>query len=375
YGLDGKPVSKTMDRQALRELQDLVAQPYAHLGIQRGKPKSARIADGEDVSAWINRTVAELHRDVGPELEKARADLEAAREQHAKTTKRLEVTQEKLAQVKAEGRDLRGKVATLAKRERTYRQRIEKQQAELLAKSKRIHALEAQVKLPEPTMVDRVTKPAGRVLGIIPTAPEITPTRVYPPRAVEKQMRRAYAQRDDARQERDETIRQKNDEDRSRRRRLDTWHGAAPDPYGRTLRPDSALSGPYVVHYGVTMLDQGDRFTAPPQQASARQVASALYKVGRERGWDHQHFTTPSEDVVREIVSMAAEDDRLDSISFTFKGKKGRGSDGEDPAERILEAAKLAKADAEQRARDAIEVARRPTNSGSNSKRSKGPGM
>lgn len=55
--------------------QDIAAWHFRDLGINRGKSKRARIADGEDPSAFIHRSVRELHHDLPAELDAARKAL------------------------------------------------------------------------------------------------------------------------------------------------------------------------------------------------------------------------------------------------------------------------------------------------------------
>ena len=53
--------------------QDVVARPWADLGIKRGKPKKQRIADGDSWSKIINMSVKELHKTLPEQLARLRA--------------------------------------------------------------------------------------------------------------------------------------------------------------------------------------------------------------------------------------------------------------------------------------------------------------
>jgi len=348
YGLDGKPVSKAMNVPALRELQDVVAEPYADMGIRRGKPKKMRIAEGEDPSTYINRTVGELHRDLPAELEAARArrdlavqEADQAQAEAAELREKLAATQRRLKATEAKLQSAGQATETLRKRAATYKARADKQAA-------RIAALEAQVKLPEPSRIEYVKKPAGRVLGIWPTPAETAKARVYSATKVDKTVRRAYAQRDEAKADHEAEREQRRQLVTRQRKALEPWAVASPKP--STLSLDD-LAGPFSERYGVTLSHQPDRVVVPPQEATPKQIAAALYTAGRDAGWDRQWFDV-SDEVAAEIVRMAGDDGRLDALDFTRQGSRiGQ--------QRMVEAERDRQAEAQEKAREAAQEAMR----------------
>jgi len=64
--LEGQPLSKAHIDYS--ELQEIAGDAVAHIGITRGKKKSARIADKEADSTHINRSVKKLHSDLPNEI-------------------------------------------------------------------------------------------------------------------------------------------------------------------------------------------------------------------------------------------------------------------------------------------------------------------
>jgi len=108
-GLDGKPVSKKLNRVALSEAQDLTAAAYSHLGIVRGKTRLAREADGEDPSTFIHKTLREMHGEIPGQIKEARARRDAA-------VQEAEAARAEAEEAKAEAAALREKLATTQKR-------------------------------------------------------------------------------------------------------------------------------------------------------------------------------------------------------------------------------------------------------------------
>lgn len=73
WNKSGKPNSKIVDPEVAAKLQDIVSEPFSHLGIERGKPKEQRIADGDDPATIIHRSVKRLHQDLPEEIEQKEA--------------------------------------------------------------------------------------------------------------------------------------------------------------------------------------------------------------------------------------------------------------------------------------------------------------
>jgi predicted nucleic acid-binding Zn-ribbon protein len=70
---EGKAVTNKLDRGALKSLQDDAGQVFSAVGLTRGTPKVDRIKNGEPTSAYIHRSVKELHEDLPAEIAKAQA--------------------------------------------------------------------------------------------------------------------------------------------------------------------------------------------------------------------------------------------------------------------------------------------------------------
>ncbi|MBW4046845.1 MAG: hypothetical protein HIU89_02620 [Proteobacteria bacterium] len=94
YNMDGIPMSKAVKIDMAKRLQDLAGAVYQPYGITRGKQKSHRIADGEQLSAWLHRSVRELHDDLPGELEAARQALAAALDKRRKNEDLAQKAQE-----------------------------------------------------------------------------------------------------------------------------------------------------------------------------------------------------------------------------------------------------------------------------------------
>jgi len=154
--LDGRPVSKALNREGTSQMQDVAAQAFEDLGITRGTKKKERQARGEPRSAWVHRKVTELHDDLPKEIAKARAKAE-------KNRRLVEQTQ---AKIDAGNGDL----TKLKKRLKTY----QKREADALAVFE---------KVPEPVEVERITGRTRRAWGLLPDRVEITRTKVYSPKA------------------------------------------------------------------------------------------------------------------------------------------------------------------------------------------------
>lgn len=115
-GHDGRPLSKKGGPGLMSELQDLAAKPWEHLGIERGKRKALRQAEGEPISKWVHRSVQQLHADLPREIAQVQAKAEkyerlaaAAREKlentekaEAKAAKRLSVYERRFAEAQDE---------------------------------------------------------------------------------------------------------------------------------------------------------------------------------------------------------------------------------------------------------------------------------
>lgn len=132
---DGTAVSRAAD---CSKLQDVAAEAWSDLGITRGKRKVQRIADGEPESAWVHRSVRQLHSDLPAEIEQARAARDTAASRLDEMQSRVTETQARLAEVESDA----AKAAKLGKRLDAYEKRLADRQAELVKVEKRLSAAE-----------------------------------------------------------------------------------------------------------------------------------------------------------------------------------------------------------------------------------------
>lgn len=121
YDLNGEPLTKSVKRGALFEIQDIVAEVMGkHApGIERGRPKLARIEAGAKVADTIHRTVKQLHMDLPAELAAKQAEL-------AEASARVDEMRERVEGLEAKA-DLTDKET---KRLETYRKRLTARVAE-----------------------------------------------------------------------------------------------------------------------------------------------------------------------------------------------------------------------------------------------------
>jgi septal ring factor EnvC (AmiA/AmiB activator) len=165
---DGMPLSKTINRQTAKELQDIAGQVYAAHGITRGTPKAERLARGDDLSKIVHRSVTELHRDLPTEisnkqreLDEKRKALEAQRreleELEAKAEKNRRLIAEQNAKLEA-GRVTeelaKKRIETYKKREADAKAKAEKLAKEIAEKESALKLIDKpQPPLPKPEIV------------------------------------------------------------------------------------------------------------------------------------------------------------------------------------------------------------------------------
>ncbi len=73
-----------MARVDYKQLQTLAGEAVEYLGIRRGVSKKKRIADGNDESTYIHRTVRQLHFDLPRELTDRKKKVDGLVERYAK---------------------------------------------------------------------------------------------------------------------------------------------------------------------------------------------------------------------------------------------------------------------------------------------------
>lgn len=124
YDTEGRPLSKTITKHTLADLQDITAAAFARYapGIERGFRVSERAAAGADKHDLRHRSVRELHADLPAELAAAKAATKAAQERADEMSARVRKLEAKAQLTVAE-----------VKRLNTYRARLEARNAELTA--------------------------------------------------------------------------------------------------------------------------------------------------------------------------------------------------------------------------------------------------
>ena len=144
-GIDDKGYSLRFNKAELSAEQDHAASFLASRGIERGKPKRESIADGEDPSSYLNRSVKELHEQLPQELAAARDKLE-------KNQRLIEAAQAKLVTGKIDK-------ATMLKRTKSYERRAKAAATEIA----RLTALADELSVGAKLMQDHISD-AGREL-------------------------------------------------------------------------------------------------------------------------------------------------------------------------------------------------------------------
>lgn len=117
--------------------QDIAAWHFRDLGINRGKSKRARIADGEDPSAFIHRSVRELHDDLPRELAEARQTL-------AETFRSIEKNQALAQKARLKAEEYGDAAQKALQRALRYEERAQAAQQRWEAVQARLEALEAR---------------------------------------------------------------------------------------------------------------------------------------------------------------------------------------------------------------------------------------
>jgi len=287
FGQDGQPVSRKLKKKVLSQLQDVGATAFGDLGITRGKRISERIRDGEPYSKTINRSVRELHRDLPLELAAAQAKV-------AEMQKRVTTTRAKL-------KAGTGNLEKLQKRLETYEKRLNDRKAEADRLADLAH-------IPEPKK--RVIEtPQPRKMGLFKQAPQRESLIFYTP-----QQMRGYAGKAEAEVTRAD--RERRDLEKKVAKRTRQYQHATPQWQDRHTSGLAAVGGMLVQRYGLIVNETPERVSVPPQKpASVAQIAAALYRSSREKGWPKIHFSA-TDKVAERLIRMAVEDGIADTISF-----------------------------------------------------------
>ena len=321
--VDGRPVSKIMTPAASIEIQDIVGSVYAPLGITRGIPKAERRARGEPTADWVHKSVRELHEKIPADLEEARAKVIEAEEKARKATERLNAVEAKLAAGVQSANDLDKRLETKTRRAAAADQALAKAKAEL----KKLEDIAAAIPPIKPVVITQAVPVKDdrsafqRMVGVPAPGPTLRKVKVYPSTAG-KDIEAARAKQARA----VEKMREAQDREQALLERMHrvskAWGLASTD------RPTSsafltALETGKAVHvqaYGVTLVKTPDVVLMPPQDASAKQKAAALYTETKE--WKAVRFFGINDQVAGEIAKMAIADDR--KVLFADPGQQDR---------------------------------------------------
>lgn len=157
YSPEAKPWRKGI--LEMKQLQDVAAESVAHLGIERGNSKAARLASGENIRDVTHKSVKQLHEALPEEVAKLEAKLENLQRLYDQAQARLAAGAEN--------------EAALVKRLGVYEARIQKLEKQLASKP-----------APEGQVIEIVTGRKERFLR--PDEIETKKVKAVPASAVEK---------------------------------------------------------------------------------------------------------------------------------------------------------------------------------------------
>ncbi|WP_291521716.1 hypothetical protein [Acidithiobacillus sp.] len=80
------------------------------------------------------------------------------------------------------------------------------------------------------------------------------------------------------------------------------------------------LSHQVIQLYGVLVWDYPERLVVPQQEVTPQQVAAALYRGSREKGWKQVTFNVQHTDTAEAVYTMAKADGRLGAITIHCPG-------------------------------------------------------
>lgn len=123
YDLDGNPLTGTVKRQTLKDLQDVVAKAFQRHApaIERGRSVSERLDAGATRAETIHRTVRQLHADLPGEIAAKQAEVDRINAEAVEAA--AKVAEMRARVVKLEEKETL--TAAEVKRLATYRKRLE----------------------------------------------------------------------------------------------------------------------------------------------------------------------------------------------------------------------------------------------------------
>lgn len=144
YDLNGNPLTGTVKRQTLKDLQDVVAKAFQKHApaIERGRSVSERLEAGATRAETIHKTVRQLHADLPADLAAKKAEVEAAAARVEEMRARVEKLEAKADLTDKEAKRLETYQARLE--ERVAAQEAAQAEAERLAQVARDDAAQAE---------------------------------------------------------------------------------------------------------------------------------------------------------------------------------------------------------------------------------------
>ena len=319
--VDGRPVSQIMRPKVSAELQDIAGSVYEPFGINRGTPRAERRARGEPTAKWVHMTTREIHDKIPQDLEDARARVVKAEDDARKAAERLAAVEAKLAAGTKSAADLDKRLETKTRRAVAADQALVSAKAEL----KRLEDIAAAIPPIKPVVITQAVPVKDdrsafqRMVGVPAPAPTLRKVKVYPT-TVGKDVEAARAKQARA-------VEKAKEAEAREAALLDRMHRVA-KAWGLASidQPTSsafltALEAGKAVHvqaYGVTLVKTADVVLMPPQDASVRQKAAALYT--ETKMWDRVRFFGINDQIAGEITKMAIADDR--KIMFADPGQQ-----------------------------------------------------
>ena len=320
-GIDGRPVSQIMRPKVSAELQDIAGSVYESHGITRGTPRAERRARGESTSTWVNRSVRQLHDQIPADLEAARARVADAEAAAAKASERLAKVEEKLRDGVKAGADLDKRLETKTRRAAAADQALAKARVEL----KRLEDIAAAIPPIKPIVITQAVPVKDdrsffqKAVGVPAPGPTLKKVKVYPT-SVGKDIETARAKQARA-VEKAKEAEAREQALLERLHRVSVVWGLASIDQPTSSAFLTALETGKAVHvqaYGVTLVKTPDVVLMPPQDASVRQKAAALYTETKE--WKAVRFFGINDQVAGEIAKMAIADDR--KVFFADPGQQ-----------------------------------------------------
>lgn len=136
YDMNGLPLTSTVKRGMLREIQTLTAEVMGRhcAGIERGKPRYARLDGGADYADTVHKSVKELHETLPADIEAKQAELGGLISDVAEAQARYDEMQGRVEKLTAK-EELNAKEA---KRLEVYQSRLDDRDAALKAAEARL---------------------------------------------------------------------------------------------------------------------------------------------------------------------------------------------------------------------------------------------